>query len=86
MPSFIGKYGGDEFIIIIYPVTRGETDLLINEIRNEIDVRVKDMDYTLPISAGYDEINGKEDSFQNCIKRADSELYQDKHLRKNKLK
>ena len=86
MPSFIGRYGGDEFIIIIYPATRGETDQLINEIRNEIDVRVKVMDYPLSISAGYDELTGKEDSFQSCIQRADRELYQDKHLRKNRLK
>ena len=36
MPSFLCRYGGDEFILIIHPVKMEETAELITEIRDEI--------------------------------------------------
>ena len=84
MPSFIGRYGGDEFILIIHPVTLDEIEQLISEIRSEIESRTRELPYPLAISVGYDELRNKQDTFQNSILRADTKLYQDKKYRKNK--
>ena len=83
MPSFIGRYGGDEFILIIHPVTLDEIEQLISEIRSEIESRTRELPYPLAISVGYDELRNKQDTFQNSILRADTKLYQDKKYRKN---
>ncbi len=83
MPSFIGRYGGDEFILIIHPVTLDEIEQLISEIRSEIESRTRELPYPLAISVGYDEMRNKQDTFQNSILRADTKLYQDKKYRKN---
>ena len=83
MPSFIGRYGGDEFILIIHPVTLDEIEQLISEIRSEIKSHTHELPYPLAISVGYDELRNKQDTFQNSILRADTKLYQDKKYRKN---
>ena len=36
MPSFLCRYGGDEFILIAHPQSISEIDALISEIRGEI--------------------------------------------------
>ncbi|MBR6088374.1 MAG: diguanylate cyclase [Anaerolineaceae bacterium] len=81
MPSFIGRYGGDEFILIIHPYAKEETDGLISDIRDEISSRSMDEPYTLSIGVGYDELHDEDDSIQECIKRADRNLYIDKKRR-----
>ncbi|MBR0303028.1 MAG: GGDEF domain-containing protein [Clostridia bacterium] len=84
MPSFLCRYGGDEFILIIHPVFHEETDKLISEIRDEIKGVVCDAPFPLSISIGYDELLGEDDSIQSCIRRADKKLYLDKEYRKIK--
>lgn len=76
MPSFLCRYGGDEFIIIIHPAEMVETTRLIQEIRDEID-RNEGM-FPLSVSAGYDTLCDIHDTIQDCIIRADSKLYEDK--------
>lgn len=78
MPSFLSRYGGDEFILIIHPVKLEEADQLIREIRSEIAQAEHDAPYALTISVGYDQLGGVQDSIQSCIRRADKKLYQDK--------
>ena len=78
MPSFLSRYGGDEFILIIHPVEMEETDALIAEIRREIALAERDTPYGLTISVGYDQLGDVQDSIQGCIRRADKMLYQDK--------
>ncbi|MBR3106705.1 MAG: GGDEF domain-containing protein [Clostridia bacterium] len=80
MPSFLCRYGGDEFILIVHPEKKEEVDRLIDEIREE--VKLKEMPYRLAVSAGYDELMGNQDSLENCIERADKKLYLDKEYRK----
>ncbi len=82
MPSFLGRYGGDEFILIIHPAAREEIDRLIAEIRDEIGRSVGDAPYSLSVSVGYDELTEGRDSVQDCIRRADERLYQDKAQRR----
>ena len=81
-PSFICRYGGDEFIIIIHPTKREETDQMLADIRAEINKHTGDMDYSLSVSTGCDELLPQEDSFQDSIKRADMNLYLYKKSRK----
>ena len=78
MPSFLSRYGGDEFILILHPVRMEEADRLIDEIRDEIARAEHDAPYTLSISVGYDQLGGVQDSIQSCIRRADKKLYEDK--------
>ena len=84
LPSFLGRYGGDEFILIIHPEIREEIDQLVRVIREEIRLECVNngIPYILFVSAGYDELKGDQDSVQNCIQRADEKLYQDKKYRK----
>lgn len=81
-PSFLCRYGGDEFILIVHPVIADEAEDLIRDIRAEL--KSQNTEYPLCISAGYDELRGPEDSIEACIERADRKLYQDKAQRRNK--
>ena len=76
MPSFLCRYGGDEFIMIVHPASVDEVEALIRDIRAE--VKSRSTEHPLSISAGYDELRGAEDSIEACIERADKKLYQDK--------
>ena len=78
MPSFLGRYGGDEFILIIHPVTSHEADLLIREIRDEAGRASADAPYPLSISVGCAELKNDGETIKNCILRADDLLYEDK--------
>ena len=80
MPSFICRYGGDEFILIIHPTGMDEVDGLIGQIRDEIDRA--EAPWPLSVSAGYDALAGAGDTIQSCIRRADEKLYQDKARRR----
>ena len=80
MQSFLCRYGGDEFILIVHPKEVEEAENLISEIRDEIN-REKGQ-YPLSVSAGYDILSDTDDSIQDCIIRADQKLYQDKRSRR----
>ena len=80
MPSFLCRYGGDEFILILHPKGIDEVEPLILEIRGEIDQ--EEGQYPLSVSAGYDTLSDTNDSIQDCIIRADKKLYLDKEHRK----
>ena len=79
MPTFLCRYGGDEFILIAHPADVDEADQLISEVRSEIQKEVHE--YPLSISAGYDVLNDGEDTILDCIRRADKKLYEDKAKR-----
>lgn len=81
MPSFLGRYGGDEFIMILHPERLEEVDQLIAEVREEIRIGCEAI-CPLSLSAGYDVLLGEHDSVQSCIQRADKKLYLDKEYRK----
>lgn len=75
-PSFLGRYGGDEFIMILHQTPSEDIDLFLQEIRQEVEKR------RLFISIGYDRLLGGEDTVDSCIRRADKKLYLDKEYRK----
>ncbi|MBR0227543.1 MAG: GGDEF domain-containing protein [Clostridia bacterium] len=88
IPAFLGRYGGDEFILIAHPEIKEEIDQLIRVTREEIRQECADsgIPYLLFVSAGYDELKENQDSVQSCIQRADEKLYQDKKIRKLRAK
>ena len=85
MPSFLGRYGGDEFIMIIHPAQAKEADQLVREIREEIrrTSEAAHKPYRLSLGIGCDELGDRED-VQDCILRADKKLYMDKEAAKRK--
>lgn len=85
MPSFLGRYGGDEFILIIHPKDGTVADQLIRDIHQQIrtEAEVRGIPYVLALSIGHDELARNEDSIQNCLQRADEKLYEDKKAAKS---
>ena len=86
MPSFLGRYGGDEFIMIIHPAQAGEADQVVREIRDEISriSEVSHKPYRLALGIGCDELGERDDTVQDCILRADKKLYLDKEAVKRR--
>lgn len=72
--GFIGRYGGDEFVLIVHDKT--DVTALTAAIRSEITARCADLPYTISVSVGHDKM--RDGDFQKCIERADRALYADK--------
>ncbi len=83
-PSFLARYGGDEFIIIVHLDNSNEIESLIDNIRIGIDYYVKksNVQYNISMGIGFDEIIDKNDNFQLCLIRADKKLYENKKMMK----
>lgn len=82
MPSFLGRYGGDEFILIAHPAEGEELSSLPDTIQAQIDALclAQKLPYRLALSIGCEEL-GERDSFQKCMQRADERLYEQKRRR-----
>ena len=80
MPSFLGRYGGDEFILIVHSLNDRDVEQMISAIRDQVesDCFLQQTPYVLFVGIGYDKVVGERDSFQKCIQRADHKLYLDK--------
>lgn len=79
--TFIGRYGGDEFVLIAHPTAESELGSLIADIRVKIKGLCENSEakYVLSVGVGYDEFLGGQDTFQKCLQRADKMLYIDKN-------
>jgi len=88
IPMFLGRYGGDEFILIAHPAKEEELKDLIANIRENIRLRCESENkpYMLTVGIGYDAMIGENDTFQKCMQRADRKLYLDKEYIKLSLK
>lgn len=81
-PVFLGRYGGDEFTIILQATEDDEQpEYLASSIQNILSkmVKEKNLPYHLQISIGYEKLSGEKDSLHSCLARADKKLYQVKH-------
>ncbi len=79
--AFLGRYGGDEFTIIVRAEEDQEgPDLITAMIRRLVAEKQQEygLQYDLKFSIGYDELRDKDDSIYDCMKRADEKLYVDK--------
>lgn len=83
-PVFLGRYGGDEFILIAYPLRQTELENMLAVIREGIRKKCMEQNkpYMLSVGIGYDELLGEQDTFQKCMQRADNKLYLNKDMLK----
>ncbi len=88
MPIFLGRYGGDEFILIAHPTAEQDMEALATAIRLQIinACREQETPYALSVGIGYDEMLGEQDTLIKCMQRADRKLYLDKEYRKMQAK
>lgn len=80
-PVFLGRYGGDEFTVIIQNPEENETpEQAAVAIRSVLSDRQREnrLPYKLEVSVGYDALRDKSDTMQACMIRADENLYQEK--------
>ncbi|MEE3472882.1 MAG: GGDEF domain-containing protein [Butyrivibrio hungatei] len=85
---FLGRYGGDEFTIIIQnPKDEDHTERLITLLRNNLAEKQQEnsLPYELDVSIGYDEVTDGNDSVYACMNRADEKLYIDKQRNAGKM-
>ena len=80
LPVFLGRYGGDEFVMIVFVQHENELTEMIDSIRKGIQTRCayKNKPYRISVGVGYDVLQGENDTFQKCLQRADKKLYLDK--------
>ena len=81
--NFIGRYGGDEFIIIADLQSDFDGDLICEKIRNELAKICKEekITYDLSLSIGYASYKKEMRTMQNFIAAADEKLYEAKKAR-----
>ncbi len=80
-PVFLGRYGGDEFMIILQPQGDDEgPEQIAGIIRRSLAEKQQEdrLTYDLEFSIGYDALRDKHDTAHECMKRADEKLYIDK--------
>ena len=78
---FLGRYGGDEFTIVIKnPEEDIMPEQLVSLIRSILTQKKTEnqLPYDLNVSIGYDLIRVSDDDANECLKRADKNLYIDK--------
>ena len=81
LPLFIGRYGGDEFVMIAQ--AEGETDTmesisaLFRSILQE-KAEANHLLYQLNVSIGWDLLRSGSDTLEACLMRADEKLYENK--------
>jgi len=84
----VGRYGGEEFIIMLPETPRDSALVLAERLRKEIERHVsKDADgkqYRVTISMGVSSLTGKE-SQEELIKLADTALYKAKETGRNRV-
>jgi len=82
--AFIGRYGGDEFTIIVQSGEEGVmeqvTALLTENVR--LKKEENNLEYNLEISIGYDWLRDASDTMEECFRRADEKLYEHKRSRR----
>ena len=80
-PVFLGRYGGDEFTIIVHNPAEDEMPEQISDIIRSMLTKKQlenQLPYPLEFSIGYDELRDDHDTVPECLKRADEKLYHDK--------
>lgn len=79
-PVFMCRYGGDEFLIIIHPENEENLELFIGDVRSDIENRCRSLrkPYVLSVGVGYEKLMDDPDTIQECMVRADKNLYIDK--------
>ena len=87
--DFIGRIGGDEFVMIVHKRTVKEVKRIVERIRREVEeCSVKDVSEknktSCTVSASIDEIRN-DDILESVLERAEKRLYKAKFLGKNRV-
>lgn len=85
-PPFIGRFGGDEFVLVAHAANAAEVGNLVESIHHALreTSEARQTPYPLSVSVGYDEWLPERESFQACMQRADKKLYWEKRERKRR--
>ena len=83
-PVFVARYGGDEFVFIIHSESSNVPDTIIKNIHRQLteEARLAELPYRITVAIGYDELKQDDDSFRECLVRADQNCYLDKQNKK----
>lgn len=83
----IGRYGGEEFIVILDKLTRPEAQLVADRLRNAVSaLRVHDdLQVTISIGLAHEAPDDHGVDLQQLLTRADSALYQAKRSGRNQV-
>lgn len=83
---FIARYGGDEFIVIA-----NDKDITNpNELKKSIEknlkekIRKNNIPYEITVSIGITHIDFKNESIEECLKKADCDLYKEKKIKEKR--
>ena len=79
-PPFLGRYGGDEFVLVVHTEDENVVMGMIVEIQRNLLERSQAhaLPYPLAVSIGYAAMLQGRDSFNWCLKQADERLYKEK--------
>lgn len=83
-PVFLGRYGGDEFMLILQNPGEGEQPADVTQALRDAMAQKRQenrLRYALEISVGYDELRDKSDTMEACVNRADEKLYEEKRAK-----
>ena len=78
--AFIGRYGGDEFTMIVQSAKEGIMEQVTDWLRDFAHQKQEEnhLRYALDVSIGYDLLRDGKDTMEACLKRADKKLYENK--------
>ena len=78
--AFIGRYGGDEFTMIVQSPEEGIMERTVEILRENTRKKQEENSllFNLELSVGYDQLGDAPDTMEACLKRADGKLYENK--------
>ena len=84
-PPFIARFGGDEFVMIVYADPDVDSDAILDELMEKVNGILKELcakneaQYVVSMTMGCAEV-GPDESFQASLVRSDENLYQIKKM------
>jgi diguanylate cyclase (GGDEF)-like protein len=84
--GFLARVGGDEFILLLSRTDEQSANLIIKQIRKELQLKTKEASYILSLALGAATKYSVEQDLDEVIDRADSLMYKDKNLIKHHKK
>lgn len=84
--DYVGRYGGEEFLIVLPNTAEKEAFIVAERIRKDVEsAKFKEGSISMTISGGIAQYR-KDEDYKNLIKRADDFLYKAKREGRNRIK
>ncbi|MEH6626469.1 MAG: GGDEF domain-containing protein [Motiliproteus sp.] len=87
--SFLGRYGGEEFLILLPDTNRQEAMMVAERLRLAVKymkISVEDNDLTITLSLGVSAVSSDDKDFDQILLRADHALYMAKEAGRDQVK